>query len=46
MFYSDISILVYALEILHSNFDEYTTSWEDYEQNIRKRLDVQLGKSA
>lgn len=38
------SILVYALETLCSNFDEYTTSWDDYEQNIRKKLDVQLNK--
>lgn len=38
------SILVYALETLSSNFDEYTTSWNDYDQNIRKRLDAQLDK--
>lgn len=34
------SILVYALETLCANFDEYTTSWNDYDQNIRKKLDV------
>lgn len=38
------SILVYALETLCANFDEYTTSWNDYDQNIRKKLDVQLDK--
>ena len=38
------SILVYALETLSSNFDEYTTSWDDYEQSIRKKLDAQLDK--
>lgn len=38
------SILVYALETLCANFDEYNTSWNDYDQNIRKKLDVQLDK--
>lgn len=38
------SILVYALETLCANFDEYTTSWNDYDQNIKKKLDVQLDK--
>lgn len=38
------SILVYALETLCANFDEYTTSWDDYDQNIKKKLDVQLDK--
>lgn len=36
------SILVYALETLSENFDEYTTSWSDYDQNIRKKLDALL----
>lgn len=30
------SILVYALETLSENFDKYTTSWSDYDQNTRK----------
>ena len=34
------SILVYALETLSANFDEYTTSWSDYDQNIRNKLDT------
>ena len=32
------SILVYALETLCGNFDEYTTSWNDYDQNIKKKI--------
>lgn len=38
------SILVYALETLSENFDEYTTSWNDYDQNTRKKLDALLDK--
>lgn len=36
------SILVYALETLSENFDEYSTSWRDYDQNTRKKIDVLL----
>ena len=38
------SILVYALETLSENFDEYTTSWSDYDQNTRKKLEALLDK--
>ena len=38
------SILVYALETLSENFDEYTTFWSDYDQNTRKKLDALLDK--
>lgn len=38
------SILVYALETLSENFDKYTTSWSDYDQNTRKKLDALLDK--
>ena len=38
------SILVYILETLSTNFDNYTTSWNDYEQNKRVKIDKELEK--
>lgn len=48
VFNSDISlaysILVYILETLSANFDNYTTSWNDYDQNVRTKIDKELDK--
>lgn len=48
VFNSDISlsysILVYILETLSANFDNYTTSWNDYDQNTRVKIDRELDK--
>lgn len=38
------SILVYVLETLSANFDEYSSSWEDYEQETRIKLDREFEK--
>lgn len=38
------SILVYVLETLSANFDEYSSSWEDYDQETRIKLDKKFEK--
>ncbi|NGY85240.1 hypothetical protein F6Y05_02170 [Bacillus megaterium] len=33
------SMLVYALETLSQSFDNFTPTWEDYDQKVRRKLD-------
>ena len=38
------SILIYVLETLSANFDGYSPTWDDYNQDVRRKLDDELSK--
>ncbi|WP_410511753.1 hypothetical protein PaeBR_17010 [Paenibacillus sp. BR2-3] len=38
------SLIVYCLESLSQNFDQYEPTWNDYDQNVRTKLDKILFK--